>query len=30
MGIMFKEKEVFLNMPYIKDFEVKWVDEYIA
>lgn len=30
MGIMQKAKGEFLNMPYIKDFEIKWIDEYIA
>lgn len=30
IGIMCKMKEEFLNMPYIKDFEIKWMDEYIT
>lgn len=30
VGIIYRMKTEFLNMPYIKNFEIKWIDEYIA
>lgn len=30
IDVMCENKEIFLKMPYIKDFELRWIDEYIV